>query len=287
MTPIADKLTKLLDTFIQTTLSIVKITLFSDNSRSKVIKFENNKELIILANGPSLSEFINKSEDFIKGKTLLAVNFNVSSAYFESLKPELYVIADPFLWTDPTQMNKLFGELNQKANWDLHLFVPTQAFKVEKWQTIIKENKYIKIHKYNATPIEGNRSFCNFVFRKGWGVPRPHNVLIPALIVALNQSFDTIYLAGADHSWITEISVSDDNELLMNQKHFYDKNQTKAATVKKRDFSDARLHDTLYHLHIAFKSYFVIKDYAKQLNKQIYNITPGSFIDAFDRLKIY
>ncbi|MDP4269558.1 MAG: hypothetical protein Q8909_05475 [Bacteroidota bacterium] len=286
MTPLADKLAKGLDTGIQTLLSLVKIALFSKRFAKCDFSFKNNDDVLILANGPSLASTVENVKQFVSEKTLLAVNFNVSSPLYEELKPELYVIADPFLWTDPIQMNRLFGELVKKTTWQVNLFIPAQAFKVSEWQTLLKENALVKPIRYNATPIEGGQKFCNFIFRHGLGVPRPHNVLIPSLIVALNLSFKTIYVAGADHSWIKEISVDDDNQLLMNQKHFYDKDQSKAATVKRRDFTTAHLHDTLYHMYVAFKSYFVIRRYAESLNKQIYNITPHSFIDAFDRLKV-
>ena len=47
--------------------------------------------------------------------------------------------------------------------------------------------------------------------------------------------------------------------------------------------STKHLHDLLLSMHIAFKSYHDIKRYASRLNKKIYNITKGSFIDAFER----
>lgn len=49
--------------------------------------FSNPDELLILANGPSLNRTVEDSTDFIKGKTLLAVNFCVSSPMFERLLP--------------------------------------------------------------------------------------------------------------------------------------------------------------------------------------------------------
>ena len=117
-------------------------------------------------------------------------------------------------------------------------------------------------------------------------MPRPHNVLIPSIATALRLPFRKIYLAGADHSWLPEISVTDDNEVLMHQKHFYDRDVSKAETVKKEDLNSAHLHTILYHMHVAFRAYFILRDYADSLGKEIINITPGSFIDAFRREKL-
>ena len=41
----------------------------------------------------------------------------------------------------------------------------------------------------------------------------PHNVLIPSIAIGLRLPFKKIYLAGADHSWLPEITVTDDNEV--------------------------------------------------------------------------
>ena len=72
----------------------------------------------------------------------------------------------------------------------------------------------------------------------------------------------------------------------MHQKHFYDRDVSKAETVKKEDLNSAHLHTILYHMHVAFRAYFILRDYADSLGKEIINITPGSFIDAFRREKL-
>ena len=93
----------------------------------------------------------------------------------------------------------------------MNFFVPARALKDKEWQPLLAGNPHIKLYIYNTTPIEGFQSFCNWIFRKGWGVPRPHNVLIPSIAMGLRLPFRKIYLAGADHSWLPEITVTDDN----------------------------------------------------------------------------
>lgn len=147
-------------------------------------------------------------------------------------------------------------------------------------------NRNIRLCIYNTTPIEGFQGFCNWIFGKGWGVPRPHNVLIPSIAIGLRLPFKKIYLAGADHSWLPEITVTDDNVVLMHQKHFYDQNKSQAATVTQENLHSARLYTILYHMYVAFKSYFVLEAYARRLGKEVINVTPGSYIDAFKRMKV-
>ena len=205
---------------------------------------------------------------------------------FEALRPALYLIADPLFWIVPEKRIQLFQALAEKTTWPLTLFVPARARKNKDWQPMLSANPHITVCIYNTTPIEGFQGFCNWVFRKGWGVPRPHNVLIPSIAIGLRLPFRKIYLAGADHSWLPEITVTDDNEVLMHQKHFYDKDKSQAATVKQENLHSARLYTILYHMYVAFKSYFVLEAFAQKMGKEVINVTPGSYIDAFKRMKL-
>ncbi|MBQ4344613.1 MAG: hypothetical protein IJC40_01755 [Muribaculaceae bacterium] len=281
-----EKCLRWLETLWQTFLSVVKILLQSKWNTSLPTQFSNNEELVILANGPSLNSTVQNSNDFICDKTLLAVNFAVTSPMFEQLKPELYLIADPLFWIVPEKREQLFGTLAEKTTWEMTLFVPCRALKDKMWQPLIAKNQNIKLCIYNTTPIEGFKFFCNFIFKRGYGVPRPHNVLIPSIAIGLRLPFKRIYLAGADHSWLPEVTVTDDNVVLMHQKHFYDQNKSKSETVKQENLKSARLHTILYHMYVAFKSYFVLKDFADTQDKEVINITPNSFIDAFKRMKV-
>lgn len=269
----------------QTLMSLVKIPLLSRRSSALPKEFRNSDELVILANGPSLSRTVSEHRAFLDRRTLLAVNLCATSPMFTELRPELYLIADPLFWIVDEKRDTLFGSLARKTDWPLHLFIPARALADPKWKPMIAGNPNITVHIYNTTPVEGFRKFSHAVFRSGLGMPRPHNVLIPSIATALRLPFRRIYLAGADHSWLPEISVTDNNEVLMHQKHFYDRGSSKADTVKQENLSEAHLHTILYHMHVAFKAYFILRDYAESLGKEIINITPGSFIDAFRRIE--
>jgi len=281
-----DKWMKRMEQGWQSLLSVVKIVLQSRLNTTLPTSFRNADELLILANGPSLNKTVQEAAGFIKGKTLLAVNFCVSSPMFEELKPELYLIADPLFWIVPEKRVQLFETMARKTGWPMCLFIPVRAYKNKDWQPMLAANPHIKVYAYNTTPIEGFQNICDFIFDRGWGVPRPHNVLIPSIAMGLRLPFKKIYLAGADHSWLPEITVTDDNEVLMHQKHFYDQNQSQAAKVQKEDLNSAHLYTILYHMYVAFKSYFVLDAYARKKGKEVINVTPGSYIDAFRRMKI-
>ena len=158
---------KWLESLWQCFLSLVKIVLQSRRSTPLPSDFGGADELLILANGPSLKKTVEESAEFMRGKTLLAVNFCVTSPMFEQLRPQLYLIADPLFWIVPEKREQLFGTLAEKTTWDMYFFVPSRALKNKEWQPLLAGNPHIKLCIYNTTPIEGSQPFCNWVFRKG------------------------------------------------------------------------------------------------------------------------
>lgn len=124
----------------QSFLSVVKILLQSKWHTHLPSSFGNPEELLILANGPSLSRTVQEAPEFIKGKTLLAVNFCATSPMFEQLRPEIYLIADPLFWIVPEKRVQLFQTLAEKITWPMNFFVPARALKTRNgsrcWQAI-------------------------------------------------------------------------------------------------------------------------------------------------------
>ncbi len=266
----------------QTLLSIVKILLKSRKCPS-CKQLPDSTDLVVLANGPSLNNTITAHRDFLTGQSLWAVNHAVQSDAFVSLQPQYYLLADPLFWLVPEICNNTFKALAERVTWAMTLFMPTRANSSKEWSMLLAANTHITVVQYNSTPVEGFQWFTNCVYRKGWGMPRPHNVLIASLAVALRMPFKTIYIAGADHSWLPEISVNDNNEVLMHQKHYYDTNTSRPATVRNEDLSTARLHTILGHMATAFRSYWILRDFAQAQHIEVLNITPNSYIDAFPR----
>ncbi len=277
--------------FIQTAETIIRILLFS----KYFVKINNNeqkKELVILGNGPSLTSSLKKHASFFKDKDLMCVNHFPRTEYYELLKPEYYVSIAPDLWLDNIeekfveQSNALFSEMAEKTNWNIDFFFPYEARKFKRWQKKIRENKNINITFINQIPAEGWKWFRHMIFRMNLGMPRPHNVMIPSIFLGLNMGYKKIYLVGADHSWLPEITVNDDNIALINQKHFYDAKNSKHQPLDKKGKGERKLHEILHKFMLAFAGYFILKDYAESLNAEILNATPGSYIDAFNRVNL-
>lgn len=278
-----EKTSKWLNSFGQSIASLLKVALQS----KKVFKSsptDANREIVILGNGPSLNSTITNHRDFLMSKDRLAVNFAANAPVFFELKPTAYVLADPHFFnsinSDPN-VTKLWNNINA-TDWDMQLLLPA------KFHSFVQSRNFaenISIEFFNLTPVEGFKTVRNVLYNAGLGMPRPRNVLIPSIMLAMRMGYGKIYIAGADHSWTQTLWVDDENRVVSIQPHFYEDNESEKKRVAT-EYLTYPLHHILQSLYIAFRSYFEIADYARRRNINIINITPESFIDAFPRLKL-
>ena len=274
-------------------ISLIRILVLSKFN----IRFPKNQAIadpicVILANGPSLKQSLQNDLDFIFKHKVVAVNNFVYSNYYEQIKPSFYVMNAPeyFMESGPGTVHeemreKVYSGLVAKTTWPLFVFVPAMAAKTDFWKKRLNVNKNIQVVYYNTTPVEGWFPFVKYLFKCNMGMVRPHNVLIPSIFVALNMGFKKIFVFGADHSWHEELRVSADNRMVVNHEHFYDGSKQVGA-MYKLDGQEYKMHDVLRKLYLAFKGYYVIRDYAHVLKAEIYNSSAKSYIDAFLRVKV-
>ena len=256
--------------------SIVKIALGSRAARIRPTAREG-ASLIILGNGPSLNRTMEEQSAPLEANPLMAVNFAANAPQFDHLRPDYYILVDPVFFRDLTNANvaRLWARV-RNVSWPMDLFIPAGVT----LPATLPAN--LTVIRFNPVGVEGFRFLENFAYSHGLGMPRPRNVLIPAIMVGIALGYKKIYLAGADHSWTRTLEVTDENVVVSVQPHFYEDNEaehTRVASVYK----DIRLHEIMLSFHIAFRSYFSIKRFASRQGCQIINSTPGSFIDAFTR----
>lgn len=239
--------------------------------------------LIIMGNGPSLRSFINEGPAIRDGFDLMAVNFAANADEFRALRPQMYILADPHFFnghsSDPNVV-RLWQNL-ASVSWDMTLWLPV-SHKAMAWPLLGQLPKNIDVKWFNLTPVEGRGPLVRALIGNGLGMPRPRNVLIPAIMTAIRDGYREIYLVGADHTWSQTLWVDDKNRVVSVQPHFYKDNEKEAQRVAS-EYAGYHLHDILQSLTIAFRSYFEILDYASSMGVRIFNATPGSFIDAFPR----
>lgn len=238
--------------------------------------------IIIMGNGPSLKEMIDNRLDALMSMPRMAVNFAANADDFDILLPQHYLLADPHFFeaaqSDPNVV-KLWKNL-AKVDWDMTLHVPVRAKLPDAFSRNLPTN--IKLERFNMTPGEGFDFFIHPLYERGLAMPRPRNVLVPAMMQAMAAGYRRIYLTGADHTWIHDLYVDDLNRVVSVQPHFYDDNKEELDRVAQT-YAGLHLHDVLGSFVVALRSYHQIKNYADKIGCEIYNATPGSLIDAFPR----
>ncbi len=245
-----------------------------DNSR---------RNLMILGNGPSLLTTIKDYDRKFGDYDLMAVNFAANTPEFCRLRPNRYVLADPHFFdgSDDANVARLWDNLAAVA-WDMTLHLPAPCLHHKRVERALADNPRLRVRAFNMVATGGFRAVRHAAMRHRMAMPRPRNVMIPAIMEGVAAGYRSIYVAGADHTWTRTLSVDDDNRVVSIQPHFYADNNAETSRVASV-YEGVRLHEVLQSMTIAFRSYWEIREYADEIGVKIINITPGSMIDAFPR----
>lgn len=234
------------------------------------------RPLAILGNGPALAHTLANERAELALCDLLAVNFAANTEEFFALRPQYYVLADPLFFTQLEQPNfRALMENLERVDWPMTLLVAHGA-------RVGLRNPNIRLLRFPMKAVEGPSWFRLMLMRLRLGMPRPRNVLVPALMSGIWLGYKQIYVYGADHSWVKTLSVNERNEVISVQPHFY-KEATSELERQRVAYMQIPLHQVLESQAIAFRSYHLVKEYARSCGVEVYNATEGSFIDAFTR----
>lgn len=271
----SDSTVTTLQNVADTLTALIKVAIQS-RPAGRIKSKKQEKPLIIMGNGPSFRDTIDNHLDILCQNDTLAVNFAANSPEFFQIKPRYYTLADPLFFedSDAENMIALYDNLN-KVDWQMTLIIPVKA-------PVKVKNPNITVERFNMVGVDGARWLKHILFDSRMAMPRPRNVLIPSIMAAIWLGYKEIYLVGADHSWMKSISVDNDNHVVSIQTHFY-KDSNKELGRKRDLFANVKLHEVAHSYYTAFKAYHTILDYITPKGIKIYNATPESFIDAFER----
>lgn len=251
--------------------------------RNSGVKLKQNKigSCCILGNGPSLKEVLENNIDELKKHDIFVVNGFATGDYFFALRPKYYVIVDPNAFLEPfsdyfVQFQGDIIKAFTAMDWDMCFYAPVQQKKsyfIKKIESL--GNNHIKIVFINTIPVEGPKWFRNAICKTGWAMPKTWNILNAVICLALNQGYKKIAIYGADHSWIKDIFINENNQLCNWNSHFHGKDDY--FVMEK-----GSLEEGLLSFAMCLKSYRYLNDYAESIGATIVNRTKGSYLDVFD-----
>lgn len=265
--------------------TLLKVALMSRHPSAPPADSDDTHRIIVMGNGPSLRSVIDGHLPWLRSTPAMGVNFAANAPEFRQIVPSRYILADPHFFdglrSDPN-VERLWKNL-ASVDWDMTLHLPASV--KGRHDLLGRLPKCVATAFYNLTPGEGWAALTHPLFRAGLAMPRPRNVLIPAIMEAIRAGYGSIILVGADHSWSRTLDVDDRNRVISVQPHFYKDSEQEQRRVDS-EYAGYHLHDILHSLTVAFRSYHQIKSYATSRGVEILNATPGSMIDAFDRVAI-
>lgn len=279
-----DGMKKLAGDFMSSLASLVKVILMSKMAFPSGGEGKE-KAIVIMGNGPSLRKTIDEKIDRLESNDLMAVNFAANTPDFLRLRPKYYVLADGHFFNGADRdanVRKLWENISA-VTWKMTLLIPLKYIHFAK--VFLMNSGNVELQGFNLTPIEGFGWVKRILFNLGAGMPRPRNVMIPAIMCAIRLGYGKIYLCGADHTWTKTLDVDDENFVISIQPHFYKDNKIEADRVRET-YRGIKLHEVLESMTVAFRSYWEIADYAGKKGVEIINATPGSMIDAFPKKEI-
>ena len=262
----------------KTLLSLVRIIAFRPNIFKRIPKLNDDSEVYLLANGPSLKSTLEEYGDYLKSKKTGVVNFFALSPEFGTLKPKYYFLLDQafFKKNRDQKLNENIEQLKSaltEVNWPLVLILP----KACKALFSIKNNN-ITCQFINTNIFQSFSTIQLTAYKRNWGMPQAQNVLVFALYAMVYLKVPKIYLLGANHNWHEGMRIREDNKLVLFDPHFY--KEDKSETEKIMDVSIAGFFESLSK---AFRGYEVLRIFAKKHHSDIINLDTTSYIDSFPK----
>lgn len=245
-----------------------------------------NENIIILGSGPSLTDDLLKIKHISNSK-FLAVNDFINSALFNELKPHYYVLADPGYFDKNCDNILVQGtiKLLHNIDYNLELYIPFvyKDIFLKNNPHIIK-NKFLIIKPFHTNEYCGFEKVNHFLYEFGLSMPLAQNILIAAIFISINLGYKSVYLLGADHSWLYDLRVNEFNQVCQFKRHFYKSNENNQLTLFLKSPNETfKMHEILLILSRTFHGYHKLEKYSKKRNTKVINVTTNSYIDAFER----
>lgn len=247
-----------------------------NSNKIRTLKKEKNN-LVIIANGPSIGVCM---EQILKYKDCdyACMNyFPIKSELFDKIRPK-YMFAMDVMFFDKNYKNTeqkentiLLKKKLETVAWDMTLFLREGA-------SFELKNKRMKEIRVNMSQIGGVYSrFRGWLFDRGMAMPMTATVAAAAIMYGIKMGYKNIYVYGINQSTHENMKVDKYNRTIPNYTHFYKEEGSKNNAIK---YDVGAIFWDSYRSIIGYR---MLQRYAQERDCKIYNCTPDSYVDAFDR----
>ena len=252
---------------------------------------ESNSKLLVFGNGPSLAQQLREHTSYFQKYDAICLNKFALSEYFQVIRPRYYLFVDP-VWFEPEdeldkftqrEMNETLHRLENDVTWDMDLILAAREIKNKNLMRVIQSNKKIKVRTLCTLEFHGFHWLGLYLRKKGLNAFPPHTSPVASLYAGFLMGYREIQIFGIDSNWVKDLVVTEQNHVAVKKyDHFYG---GKPMVLESPDGagSDKHMADVMKENFIIFQVYMDIAEYAREIGVKIINMTPGSFVDAFER----
>jgi len=248
--------------------------------------------LIIVGNGPSLNQSMEKYREEIQHSECLMVNFSAASPLYEEIKPAVYVLSDAAWFTLHTKTESIQNMVDcliRKTAWPMTIVIPSQYS--DWWaKEQLMTNPNITIWHDNGRWLIMPEEQLFEAFDKNVCCPPSYTVLTYSLYLPLYWGYPETYIIGADTSFVKDAYVDQQtNQLFTIDTHFYNAKDVRPegllSAEKGRPFNKTMLA-LAEQFHSVMYEYNLLNRYAQWKGLKVYNASEFSMIDCFERKKL-
>ena len=255
---------------------------------------KESNTMVVIGNGPSLKESLKKYGEKIKKYDSIVVNYFAATDEYVALKPKYYAFADPMWFGGKKELKAavkgLWGNLIEKTTWPLTIIVPEYARGME-LEGALSVNPNIRFAYYSNSNYQPWEKVDLELLDRNLVAPPSQTVVSLCTWFAIYQGYENTYLIGADTSFVADLKVDQQTNIVYTiDQHFYNNQEV----YKDTGLFDAN-HCKKYGMKMSaifedvggmFKDYDLLARYAAWKGVGLYNASEYSWIDALERKKI-
>lgn len=244
-----------------------------DAEKLKAFKgIHKGERCFILASGPSINKQDLKP---LKDEYCIAVSQFFLHPDIEIIKPEYHCFAPQHEPFDDDTNKIIFDNYTKHYTFPIKAFIGTSDYEYSYFNYLSKHPEC----KVDATFINYQQAphmdESNYLDSELWNLDKHpfglSTVIYTAIQVAYYLGFSEIYLLGVDHDYLNDLDRSDGH-------HFYD---DKKSYSDKEHLSKISKEKWFYIYYSRWMQYRLMMQFLNKHGVQIYNASPGSYLDVF------
>jgi hypothetical protein len=224
------------------------------------------RRCFIVANGPSLA-----AQDLLpmRDDVKITVTSFFKHPQARAVRPDYWVLADPYFWSEPDKYFKPQLELAQQAAVPTKLLVPTGGFACFAGAPL---GPLIDLFFFH---YDGNRGIDSPIDLTTGVPPFGQNVVMVCLMIAFYLGCNPIYLVGCDHDFM---KTTRDEYEGMKVAHFY----PGALNAASEHLTWAQWSAAMQRMTFEYEQ---LRAYAERWGFQVFNATRGGCLEIFPRVE--